>query len=161
MINRTNPGEVALYRFLNERGELLYIGICDEPAKRWYSHADKAWWPNVATYEVTWYSSRKEAAEAERESIIAEHPEHNVVYNSTPYQGDRFPSMNLHPLACEHFGDQPFSCRDLEEQLGIPYGTAVVYSARLVQEGAFKKAGKRRLGPRRVHNLFVAVPSDY
>lgn len=143
MMRRRTPGETALYRFRDDAETLLYVGIADEPVKRWASHADREWWQSVATYEIEWFPSRDQAAAAEREAIKNERPLHNTVFNSIPYRGDRFPAMNLLTLAREHFGTEPFTLADLSDRLGIPYGTASTYSRSLVDAGAFVAVGAR------------------
>lgn len=143
------PGYTALYRFYDADGALLYIGICGEPLKRWYTHADKEWWPNVQTFRVVWFPSRDEAAHAEAETIIAERPRHNIVFNGVPYNSSRFPGARLYELAKERFGDQPFCLQDLEDELGVPKGSAQAHVRRLESEGLIKEIGKLRTRPGR------------
>lgn len=138
---RPRPGYVALYRFLNRAGELLYVGICDEPVKRWYAHADKPWWPEVALFRVRWHPSREEAAARETEAIRAERPRHNVVLNGVPYNGSQFPGPLVHQMTRERFGDRPFCIADLEDELGCPRGSARTHARRLQEEGLFEEVG--------------------
>lgn len=78
---QVKPGEVALYRFFDQEGALLYIGIAEQPLQRWYAHSHRDWWSTVARYEVAWFESRSEADGAERVAVKAERPRYNVVYN--------------------------------------------------------------------------------
>lgn len=68
----------ALYRLYDADGCLLYIGITQDPARRFTDHASKPWWPAVAQREVTWHSTHSAARAAEVESIKIEMPKHNV-----------------------------------------------------------------------------------
>lgn len=75
-------GETALYRLYDATGQLLYIGISRSPLNRWGVHAENhAWWSAVATYRLEWHVDRETAIEAERRTVAAEEPLHNVQYN--------------------------------------------------------------------------------
>lgn len=68
----------SLYRFYDAAGTLLYVGISNNPARRWKQHADtKPWWSDVDRKTVEWLASRAEAEAAEAEAIKAEKPLHN------------------------------------------------------------------------------------
>lgn len=70
---------VALYRHFDARGELLYVGITDDPARRWLQHVESsAWSVFVATSYLTGLACREEAAAAERIAIRTEQPIFNV-----------------------------------------------------------------------------------
>lgn len=71
----------ALYRFFDEGGELLYIGITNNPTARFRQHgSDKDWWHEVATIRMERYSSRDAVLVAEKRAIIEEKPRYNVVH---------------------------------------------------------------------------------
>lgn len=73
-------GRTAVYRFFDEEGSLLYVGIAVHPRTRWRAHAaEKQWWPSVARKTVEWCDTREEAADREYEAIAAENPMYNVV----------------------------------------------------------------------------------
>lgn len=79
----------ALYRFFNATGELLYIGISNDPKVRWSAHAgDKRWWPEVAEKAVDWFPSREVAEQAEIAAIAKESPRYNVTHSLTRKPGD-------------------------------------------------------------------------
>jgi hypothetical protein len=43
----------ALYRFFDEHGALLYVGITNNPGRRWSQHeTDKPWWHEVHHVEL-------------------------------------------------------------------------------------------------------------
>lgn len=159
---RPAPGYTALYRFYDAAGALLYIGICGEPLKRWYTHAGKEWWPEVETFRVIWLPSRAEAEKAETEAIRVERPRHNIVFNGVPYNDSRFPGARLYDMARERFGDTPFSLQDLIDGLGVPYGSAAPHARRLQGEGLFVEVGKLKppTGRARVHFRAVARPNE-
>lgn len=69
----------ALYRFYGDTGQLLYVGITQDPGKRLAQHtATKNWWTSVRGISIDWYSSRDDAAAAERRAITVERPLMNV-----------------------------------------------------------------------------------
>jgi predicted GIY-YIG superfamily endonuclease len=72
----------ALYRFFDEAGELLYVGVTMNPAARWKQHSqDKSWWTSVANITVEPHRDRKAVLEAEALAIKTEHPRYNVVHS--------------------------------------------------------------------------------
>lgn len=76
------PTGHALYRFYDERGRLLYIGITGDVRARFRQHADsKAWWKQVAVREIVHCRTRADLLAAEREAIIRERPRYNVIHN--------------------------------------------------------------------------------
>lgn len=69
----------ALYRFYDEGGALLYVGITADLEQRRAAHErDKPWWPDVAEKTVEWHDTRLLALAAELEAIRSEAPRHNV-----------------------------------------------------------------------------------
>ena len=73
----------TLYRMFDADGRLLYVGISSDVGKRLKQHSqDKDWWKQVATVGVEHHKSRRHAAVAEREAIIAEKPLWNLTYNT-------------------------------------------------------------------------------
>lgn len=72
----------ALYRLYSSVGDLLYIGIANNPEARWAAHAaDKSWWPEVSRKEVEWHGSRRLAAEAEVAAIKSEPSRYNGTHS--------------------------------------------------------------------------------
>jgi hypothetical protein len=158
---RPAPGYTAVYRFFDDAGVLLYIGICDEPVKRWYHHAvDKVWWPTVVRFRVVWFPSRAQAVVEEERAIIAEKPVHNFVFNGVPYRGSQFPMQHLHRLTLERFGDRAFSLRDLVEELGIPPGSVRPEAKRLRERGLFEAVGKLKGRAGRTAPHYRALPAE-
>lgn len=157
---RPADGFTAVYKFFTSDDVLLYVGICDEPIKRWYTHARKSWWPKVDRFSVVWHPSRETAAEAERRAIVAEKPIHNVAMNGIAYHGSMFPRVHLHRLTRERFGDRPFSMADLEAVLGISKGSASSKARQLCQQGLFESLGKLRGPAGRAVPHYRAVPLE-
>lgn len=73
----------AVYRLRDAADRLLYVGISDDPLRRWPEHAkDKPWWQDVANFSIEWFGSRPEAFAAEALAIKSERPLHNIVHNA-------------------------------------------------------------------------------
>lgn len=87
---RRPPGmQTALYRFFDEAGELLYVGIANDPRVRWSNHAgEKRWWSEVETRTLDWFATREEAESAEVAAIVGERPRYNVTHSETRRPGD-------------------------------------------------------------------------
>ena len=85
----------AIYRLYSADGTLLYVGMSNDPDRRFGEHADsQPWWAEVRKFEVgTWYPSRSAAAEAERVAIRSEQPKHNKrrATGNTPIVNFRIP----------------------------------------------------------------------
>lgn len=74
------PERTALYRLFDKAGDLLYVGITNDPEVRWSYHArQKTWWPEVNRRAVEWKATRVEAEAAEAEAIGREAPRWNVI----------------------------------------------------------------------------------
>jgi predicted GIY-YIG superfamily endonuclease len=77
-----DPQPHALYRFFDQSGELLYVGITmDLPARMGNHRRDKPWWTDAAWIGIEHFDNRAAALEAERMAIKAETPRYNVVHN--------------------------------------------------------------------------------
>jgi predicted GIY-YIG superfamily endonuclease len=76
------PVRTALYRFRDERGDLLYVGVAEDPGRRQAEHAKrKAWWPEVSDHTVEWHPTRELALAAEAAAIRTERPRYNIQHN--------------------------------------------------------------------------------
>lgn len=74
----------ALYRLYDADGNLLYVGITNNP-KRWYDHSrDKCWWPEVNRKTIEWFETRKSAERIEKLEVKEDGPKYNRAFN-----GDR------------------------------------------------------------------------
>lgn len=70
--------ETAVYRIYDDSGDLLYVGLTNNPKGRFKQHAkDKPWWPTTGTVKVTWYHRRPEAELREQQAIAEEGPRFN------------------------------------------------------------------------------------
>jgi prevent-host-death family protein len=99
--------DVAVYRLYDSDETLLYVGIANDPKRRFHEHeVDKEWWPEVATREITWFSSREKAWEEELRAIRAEHPRHNDY-------GVRWPR--------HHLGEPPAEVMNMTEFRAYPH----------------------------------------
>ena len=69
----------ALYRFYNERMQLLYVGMTNEPWRRWREHVlEKPWYPQVRHWTVSFYDTEDEARRAELKAIRGERARYNI-----------------------------------------------------------------------------------
>lgn len=76
-----NPGRTALYRLRDVDGALLYVGISQNLDIRWTNHAyTQPWWHMVHAKEITWFETRAEAAEAERQAVRSENPRFDATH---------------------------------------------------------------------------------
>jgi predicted GIY-YIG superfamily endonuclease len=77
-----------LYRWWSATGELLYVGISNDPARRYAQHLDDPRKPWARALGVTFevepepYPGRAAVLLAERRAIEQERPRHNVVHNT-------------------------------------------------------------------------------
>ena len=68
----------AVYRFYDETGRLLYVGITADLFSRWRWHEKNAtWWPDQQRIEVVWHDNRASADGEETLAIDVESPVHN------------------------------------------------------------------------------------
>ncbi len=82
-----HQGRTAVYRLYDSNDQLIYVGITNDPARRWRLHAhEKSWWGDVVIREVEWRSTREEAELVERDVIGTERPKWNV-YGGAPERG--------------------------------------------------------------------------
>lgn len=72
----------AVYRFYDASGELIYVGVAEDPELRAKQHAKTAtWWPEVdgTRTTVNWHDSREAALAEEAQTIWDQRPRHNTV----------------------------------------------------------------------------------
>lgn len=78
----------ALYRFYDEGGALLYVGITANVEERFAHHKNyKEWWAQVARKTIEWFDTRPPARAAELQAIHDERPVYNV--NGSPWAAGR------------------------------------------------------------------------
>lgn len=81
-IQRTPVGPTSVYRYYDNSGLLLYVGITGRGVRRNIEHdKSKDWWPFVARQEVDHHPTRTTAANIERELIKQFRPPFNVQHN--------------------------------------------------------------------------------
>lgn len=69
----------ALYRHWDDAGQLLYVGIALDPARRSNSHRERSlWFRRIARIDIQWCGSREEALDAEQKAIQTELPRFNI-----------------------------------------------------------------------------------
>ena len=103
----------ALYRLYGDTGQLLYVGISNDPGRRFGQHAStKSWWQAVRGISLDWYSSREDALAAETRAIRVERPLANVVRPAMPAT---VPPRCGHCLACKGGDDYCLMYCELDE----------------------------------------------
>ncbi|MFF0094644.1 GntR family transcriptional regulator [Streptomyces canus] len=92
------PSErTALYRYFEASGDLLYIGISNDPDLRkkahLYERRPDSWPKKAVRRTVEWHDSRVLALSAEEEAIKAERPRYNEKHNydDAPFDPDSWP----------------------------------------------------------------------
>src|SRR5207302_1242409 len=91
----------ALYRFFDSAGELLYVGITNDPGRRLGQHRKlKPWWASVGSMTLEHFSTREALEDAEREAIAHERPIHNVALN----RPSQTRPISDEPVRCERCG---------------------------------------------------------
>lgn len=70
-----NEGPTALYRYRDEEGRTVYVGITGNPDGRDQTHViDSAWHSFCSPMEVEWFGTLADAQAAERLAIRTERP---------------------------------------------------------------------------------------
>lgn len=73
-----------LYRFFDENGELLYVGISKGWPRRFYLHnLYTGWFREVRSIEITPFDTWGEAAYEERMAIREEAPRNNIMHQKS------------------------------------------------------------------------------
>lgn len=71
----------VLYRFFDQEDQLLYIGISNDPKRRFSEHRQgKLWWRKASRIQLEHFGGRDELAAAEIRAIQNESPRYNNVY---------------------------------------------------------------------------------
>jgi hypothetical protein len=67
----------GVYTLLNSNGEVIYIGVSDNPASRVQDHRAKSWGDQIADWTVDWYETREQGERAEKQAIFTHQPLYN------------------------------------------------------------------------------------
>lgn len=76
----------ALYRHYDKDGRLLYVGITNDPGKRWEQHRNKDWWHDVTRTDIERFPDRESVSMAELDAIRNEKPWWNERHNEDVVQ---------------------------------------------------------------------------
>lgn len=72
----------ALYRHYDATGALLYVGITQDPAKRFQAHKTQSDWTfDVVTIRIQWFQTRAAALYAEAKAVDADCPRYNYQHS--------------------------------------------------------------------------------
>ncbi|GJF06569.1 GIY-YIG nuclease family protein [Pseudonocardia sp. D17] len=111
----------ALYRFFDSSERLLYVGITNDPTRRFEQHrSTKPWWTEVATVRIEQHASRSKALAAERAAIVAEHPIHNIQHRQNLPETAPMPRGN------------PMAGKDRQDRLSIAVDALALNMSSLV-----------------------------
>lgn len=81
----------AVYRHLDADGDLLYVGVTNNPKRRIAEHKCRAVWADqFETVAVKWYKTRDEAIAVEAATIAEEGPTFNGGLRTYEKTGDAF-----------------------------------------------------------------------
>lgn len=98
LVHQDPGGPTTVYRFYDQAGSLLYVGITNQQRRRIHQHAStQGWWPLAATATFTHYDTRAAALDAEAAAILVENPAHNTAQPATGRFAPRDPQYQ-HPL---------------------------------------------------------------
>lgn len=116
----------ALYRLYDTRGALLYVGVTNNPERRFKQHRDsKPWWPQVARKTVEWRPSRVRALAEEAAAITAETPVYNIDHNPAARQD----AVSLHWPPAGMPADRVDTIRQVTEALPLGLAEGIQRSA--------------------------------
>jgi len=116
----------TLYRFFNEAGELLYVGITGNTKGRLKHHRKHAtWWSQATTHRLESFPTREEAAVAEAHAIRQEAPIHNVIRSS-----GRVAVSRLNNRAPEGSTGRLYGLAEIAEALDMRVGTVRMWFQR-------------------------------
>jgi len=88
----------ALYRLFDASGTLLYVGITNNPKKRFMTHrSEKPWWAQVDKISIEWFESRHKASKAETRAIATEGPRHNFHQTDAWREQQRIDALAISP----------------------------------------------------------------
>ena len=88
-----------LYRHYHPNGDLLYVGISNEPIERQRKHSEESHWASqVCHIVIEPFSTREEALAAEQRAITNEYPKFNLAFN------DRSLPKAIRRLTKSHLG---------------------------------------------------------
>lgn len=138
----------ALYRLFDADGKLLYVGIADDPHRRWVQHArDKAWWPEVTKKTADWFDSRSEAGEAEIKAIREELPLHNLMYRSPLATPEGVIAMTRIRAAHDAIAEAEREGKRIVEEARLRFGAVInrlTANGELEQNEVVRLTGKTR-----------------
>lgn len=81
--------KTTLYRYFDENGKLLYVGITGDNTKRQSQHRRSSFWfGQIASATFEHYETREEALDAESIAIEKEKPAHNQHHGSVLKHSD-------------------------------------------------------------------------
>lgn len=130
----------VLYRFYDEDGQLLYVGITRQLGVRWDTHARESAWVRQATRAtLEHFDSKTEALVAETAAIVEERPQWNRLHNEAVR-----PPLPRRPLAATSDGTE-MSVSEVAAYLSVSQATVRRYEGKGLLAPAWRlPSGYRR-----------------
>lgn len=136
----------AVYRMFNEDGRLLYVGLTGRLSHRLGNHAEKRWFPQVATIELEWFPTKAAAALAEQHAIRNERPLLNIVGNREHLHRHRksgFPSAGPVAVPGVHADAPELTVREAVEDGVFGLTSNLERARKRVQRAGLEPVGRR------------------
>lgn len=137
----------TLYRFFDDEGVLLYVGITEAPLVRLDGHAAvQPWWHLVATASYEHFPTRAQARDAEVAAIQSEQPAFNVADNGNRALSERLAGwearMNRRAIAAARalWGEKDFRLPPYETPCPMERCGALEYEPCRTSSGITKDA---------------------
>lgn len=70
----------AVYRLYRGDGQLLYVGMTNNPDVRFKWHSQASWWHRATSKDIEWHPDRRTAREVEARAIRDESPVLNAMH---------------------------------------------------------------------------------
>lgn len=145
------PEDNALYRHFDEKGRLLYVGITNDPGRRWEQHKDKNWWIHVRTTTIERYPDRRSVRDAERAAIESEKPWWNTAMN--PEMAERRSMIRDAAEVITSYWD--------EQHINPWYLDGLKDSVRTAYETTFERAFKEVRRAMELDEPYPAIEPEY
>lgn len=95
------PKQPRLYKYYDENGDLLYVGISLNPVVRLADHNSKSFWADaIRRVEIEFIPDEFAPSMFERKIIMEENPKHNIVHKNGKSWG-RPPKHDYSKEDCE------------------------------------------------------------
>ena len=148
----------VLYRFFDNKYQLLYVGISSNFFSRVGQHLDDKHWFHLCAYSTfEHFATRTEVLKAEKRAIKAEMPLFNIVHNSKQLRGHQYIDRLKTAVESDFFIKLPETPDDRRvmiyslqsegkgfdkktlQRLGVPWPPPKAWKSQLIQNGKLTK----------------------